>query len=311
MTEREDALDAYSRAVASAAERITPSVVNIAVRRGKERTMGSGFLFTANGYIITNSHVAGGADELTVTLDDGRQFAGELVGSDPYTDIAVVRVAADGLPAAALGDSAQLRPGHLAVAVGSPLGFQTTVTAGVISALGRSLRSESGRLIDGIIQTDAPLNPGNSGGPLVNGRGEVVGVNTAVIMPAQGLCFAIAINTAKFVAGRLIRDGRLRRAYLGVAGQEVRLRPEARKRLGLEQEGAILVVGLEADGPAAEAGVAEGDLITGFGGAPVPSVDELYRLLSEDRIGVGARLDLVRDGKRTTVVVKPREAPGD
>ncbi|TBR25473.1 trypsin-like serine protease [bacterium] len=303
-------LDAYSEAVASAAETVTPSVVHIEVRRRGARggALGSGFVFTANGYILTNSHVVHGADAVTVSLADGRRFPGELVGDDPHTDLAVVRVHADGLVPAALGDSAALRPGQLAVAIGSPLGFQTTVTAGVVSALGRSLRSESGRQIDGVIQTDAALNPGNSGGPLVDSRGRVVGVNTAVIAGTQGICFAVPVNTAKFVAGELIRDGRVRRAYLGLGGQDVRLAPLAARRMGLDQDRALLVTEVAPGTPADVAGFEPGDLVTSYGGEEVRGVDDLHRALTAAAVGRRTRVGVLRDGRRLELAVVPAEA---
>jgi S1-C subfamily serine protease len=313
-------LDAYSQAVIGAAERIKPSVVKIDVTRARggngarRRRMpdggsGSGFVFTPDGFIITNSHVVHGAERIEASLLDGRRESAVLVGDDPDTDLAVVRIDAPGLVAAALGDSNAVRPGQLVVAVGNPYGFQYTVTAGVVSALGRSLRSRSGRLIDDILQTDAPLNPGNSGGPLVTSRGEVVGVNTAVILPAQGICFAIAINTASFVAGRLIRDGRITRAYIGVAGQNVPLAPPLVRRLGLDIESGILVQGVESGGPAERAGVRAGDVIVALDARAVPGIDELHKLLTGERAGVAAALTVVRGEAKVDLAVVPHESP--
>jgi S1-C subfamily serine protease len=316
-------LDAYSAAVTAAAEKISPSVVNIEVRQGldgrsastagqpmERRGSGSGFVFTPDGFILTNSHVVHRATKLTVTLSDGRSFDASLIGEDPDTDLAVIRVNADGLRPAALGDSKSIRVGQLVVAVGNPYGFQCTVTAGVVSALGRSLRSQSGRLIDDVIQTDAALNPGNSGGPLVTSYGQVIGVNTAVILPAQGLCFATAINTAKHVAGLLIRNGKIRRGQIGVAGQNVVLHRRQVLLHNLAVAGGVLVVSLEANSPAQEAGLREGDVIVGYGNQPVASIDALHKLLTEDQVGTKVELTVLRGGEKTILNVVPQESAG-
>lgn len=301
-------LDAYSTTVSRVAEAVSPAVVKIDARKGERGDSGSGFVFTANGYILTNSHVVHGASALEVVLHDGRRFQAELVGDDPATDLAVVRVQADGLPVLQLGESKSLRPGQVAIAIGNPYGFSYSVTAGVVSALGRSLRSESGRLMDGIIQTDAALNPGNSGGPLVDSNGRVIGVNSAVILPAQGLCFAIPIDTAKFVAGRLIEHGRIRRGFLGLGGQNVAVPRGLARRLGVEAEAGVLVIAVEPDGPAAAGGVEEGDLVIGYEGSPVTTVDDLHRALTEEKIGRTARLTVVRERGAEDLVVTPRES---
>ncbi len=313
-------LDAYSRAVSGAAERVSPAVVNVAVTQvipnrrrpagrpeGEARGTGSGFVFTGDGFILTNSHVVQGAKRVEVTLSDGREFRADIVGEDPDTDLAVVRISAPGLEAACLGDSSLLRVGQLVIAVGNPYGFQCTVTAGVISALGRSLRSRSGRLIDNVIQTDAALNPGNSGGPLVNSHGEVVGVNTAIIYPAQGLCFAIAVNTAKFVAGRLIQYGRVKRSYIGAAGQDVSLNRKVMRHHGLSVGKGFLVTHTEPDSPAARAGLKEGDIIVALDGCPVEGVDDLHRMLTEDRIGVRSILTVIKRASKREVEIIPAE----
>ena len=305
-------VDAYSRAVTDAVERVAPSVVKIDVRATRRSPMevggsGSGFIFTPDGLILTNSHVVHGATSIDVTLADARRARADLVGDDPDTDLAVVRLAAPDLVPAKLGDSAALRPGQLVVAIGNPLGFQATVTAGVVSALGRSLRARSGRLMDNIIQTDAALNPGNSGGPLVNSRGEVVGVNTAVIMPAQGIAFAVAINTAKYVAGRLIRDGRIRRGYLGVAGQTVALHPRLARAYGLVAGSGVLVVSVEPNSPAQIAGFRERDIIVTLDGQPVAGVDDLHRLLSERPLGARLPVVVIRGSQRLELRVTPDE----
>lgn len=308
-------LDAYSRAVTGAAERVSPSVVNIDVHRRREgrpsrspleaHGSGSGFLFTPDGFILTNSHVVRGADGLTVTLYDGRRVDATLVGDDPDTDLAVVRVSAPGLSAVTFGDSHALRVGQLVVAIGNPYGFQCTVTAGVVSALGRSLRSTSGRLIDNVIQTDAALNPGNSGGPLVDSRGRVIGVNTAVIRLAQGICFAIGINTATFVASRLMKDGRITRGYLGIAGQDVPLRRRLVRFHELPAESGILVVSVEPGSPAERAGVVAGDVIIGFGDRPIDGIDGLHRLLIDTAVGGASALTVIRRTEKVELPIVP------
>jgi S1-C subfamily serine protease len=310
-----DLLDAYSRAVVAAVERVSPAVVRLEVtgdRRGPgggRGGSGSGFVFTPDGLILTNSHVVHGARHIEVTLQDGRHLPAVIVGDDPDTDLAVIRVTATDLPSAVLGDSARLRPGQVVIAIGNPLGFQATVTAGVLSALGRSLRSRSGRLMDNILQTDAALNPGNSGGPLVDSRGEVVGVNTAVILPAQGLCFAIPANTARWVASRLIQHGRIRRGYLGVGGQSVRLHRRSVAEHGLTAAGGVLVLSVERGSPAARAGLEEGDILVALGEQPLGGVDDLHRALTDHTIGRPATITLLRRGRRLQVEAVPAESP--
>jgi S1-C subfamily serine protease len=309
-----EALDAYSRTIVEVADRINPTVVNVEVlrlsdprgRRGSGH--GSGFVFTADGHLLTNSHVVHGADLVEISFPDGRQFPGELVGDDPETDLAVVRIPGSGHPSTPLGSSKALRVGQLVVAVGNPLGFQCTVTAGVVSALGRSMRSQSGRLIDDIIQTDAALNPGNSGGPLVNSKGQAIGVNTAVIQEAQGICFAVPIDTAKWVASSLLKEGRIRRGYLGIGGQRVALPLRVVKLHALLSESGIRVMAVEGESAAAQAGLQEGDILVSFNGKAVSGVDELHRLLTEEQVGKKATLGLLRGGKRLEVDVVPREA---
>ncbi len=309
-------LDAYSQAVVSAAERVAPAVVNIEARRGVQTRRGSrevggsgsGFLFTPDGFLLTNSHVVHAAESLRVTLADGRRIGATLVGDDPGTDLAVVRIDAPDLTAVELSDSQRLRVGQLVIAIGSPFGFQSSVTAGVVSALGRSLRSASGRLMDDIIQTDAALNPGNSGGPLVASNGRVVGVNTATILPAQGICFAIGINTAKFVAGRLIRDGRIRRSYLGVVGQTVQLQRNLARYHGLAQERGILVISVEPGSPAQTAGVRDRDILVELDGRSLTGTDDLQRLLTDVPIGSRAGLILVRGAEKLALDIYPEES---
>ena len=312
-----DLLDAYSQAVVGAVERVSPAVVNIEVRgqgtgagrRAERGGTGSGFIFTPDGFVLTNSHVVHGGRRIDLTLNDGRRLAADLVGDDPGTDLAVLRAQAPGLQAAPLGDSQSVRPGQIVIAIGNPYGFQCTVTAGIVSALGRSLRSGTGRLIDNIIQTDAALNPGNSGGPLVTSRGEVIGVNTAMILPAQGICFAIAVNTVKVIAGRLIKDGRIRRAYLGVGGQTAPLHRRLVRHYGLPSGSGVLVVSVEASSPADRAGLREGDVIIEYGGTPTPGIDDLQRLLIDLHVGVRTPITIVRGTERLMLDVEPRESP--
>jgi S1-C subfamily serine protease len=302
-------LDAYSSAVTQAVDRASAAVVHIEVR-GNDAPggSGSGFFISPDGYIVTNSHVVHGARELRVSLSDGRQLTADLIGEDPDSDLAVIRVSADDLTFLALADSAAVRPGQIAIAIGSPMGFQQTVTAGIVSGLGRSLRAQSGRLIDNIIQTDAALNPGNSGGPLVNARGEVIGVNTAIIRPAQGICFAIASNTARWVAGWLIKEGKLRRSFIGVGGQNVPLLRALVLRYRLETETGVLATTVEPGSPGHQAGLREGDIIIGFEGSPTPRVDALHKLLTADHIGRVSRLQVLRGVELKNLQVTPQES---
>jgi S1-C subfamily serine protease len=303
-------LDAYSQAVVHAAEAVGPSVVNIEVRRrdGQRAGSGSGFIITPDGFALTNSHVVHGAERIEVALPDGRRPDAHLVGDDPDTDLAVIRVYAPQLRPVKLGESNSMRVGQVAIAIGNPYGFQCTVTAGVVSALGRSFRASTGRLIDNIIQTDAALNPGNSGGPLVNSRGEIIGVNTAVILPAQGICFAIGIDTAKYVAGWLIKDGKIRRSYIGVGGQNVPVHRQLVRHYQLPAASGVLVIAVSADGPAARAGLREGDVIIEFNGQPVPSIDALHKLLTGDQIGIESHLGIIRGTERLTLSIIPAES---
>ena len=320
----DDIIDAYSRAVISAAEKVSPSVVYIEVqqpvrsRRGnaprmpqEARGSGSGFIFTPDGFILTNSHVVHGAKGIEVTVSDGHKHQADLIGDDMDTDLAVIRINAPNLVPAHLGEAQKIRVGQLVVAVGNPFGFQYSVTAGVVSALGRSLRGQSGRLMDDVIQTDAALNPGNSGGPLVNSRGEVIGVNTAMILPAQGISFATSIDTAKFVASRLIRDGKVSRSYIGLAGQNVPLPRRIVRYYNLAVESGILVVSFEGNSPARNAGLREGDIIIALDDHPTAGIDDLHKLLSEDHIGHKSSLVIIRGTEKLSLKVVPQESQSE
>jgi S1-C subfamily serine protease len=317
-------LDAYSAAVVGAVERVAPAVVKIDVisggprhsharrrrRRGRDEGSGSGFIFTPDGFIVTNSHVVHGAAHITVQLQDGRVLDAQVIGDDPHTDLAVVRVGGTGLETARFADSRTLRVGQVVVAIGNPYGFQCSVTTGVVSALGRALRARTGRLMDDLIQTDAALNPGNSGGPLANSRGEVVGVNTAMIMPAQGSCFAIGSRTAQFVAGRLIRDGRMTRGYLGVGAQPATLPRDVVRRHDLKAQAGAQVISVEPSGPATACGLEPGDIIVSFDGHAVEGIDDLHRRLDAESIDRPIALAWVRREDLRHGVVVPRLAEG-
>ena len=303
-------LDDYSRTIVGAVDRVTPSVVNIESRaNGSRGGSGSGFIIAPDGFILTNSHVVHGAGEIVVNLSDGRESRAQLVGDDPDTDLAVIRIDAAQLSHVRLANSETLRVGQIAIAIGNPLGFQASVTAGVISALGRSMHAQSGRLIDNIIQTDAALNPGNSGGPLANSAGEVIGVNTAVIRPAQGICFAIASNTAKFVAGWLIKEGRIRRGYIGVAGQTSPLHRRVARFYRLANESGAMVVSVEKGSPAEQSRIRPDDVIVAFNDEPIASVHDLHKKLVGDRIGTPCKLTVLRGTEQLTIYVTPAEMP--
>ena len=301
-------LDGYSRTISAVVNRVAPSVVNIRILSGaRGQGGGSGFVIARDGFILTNSHVVHGARELEVTLHDARVHRAQLIGTDPDTDLGVIRIDAPDLQHVRFANSAGIRVGQIAVAIGSPYGFQQTVTSGIVSALGRSMRAESGRLMDDIIQTDASLNPGNSGGPLVNSAGEVIGVNTAVILPAQGICFAIASNTAHLVAGWLIRDGRIRRSSIGVAGQNVPLHPRVVRFHKLETNQGVLVAEVENGSPGAIAGLRKGDIMVGFKGKPIATIDDLHKQLVADAIGVASPIMILRETEKLFFMVTPRE----
>jgi S1-C subfamily serine protease len=305
--------DAYSRAVIAAVAAVSPAVAHVRVERAKGARRardgsGSGFLITPDGYLVTNSHVASGANRIEVTLADGRMASAAIVGDDPDSDLAVLKVAADVLASCRFGATAEVRVGQIAIAIGSPYGFQHTVTAGIVSALGRSMRASTGRLLDNVLQTDASLNPGNSGGPLVNSRGEVIGVNTAVILPAQGICFAIAAATAERVAVALIRDGCVRRAWLGLGGQTQPMPRRVVRHFGLTIDSGVRVETLERGSPAADAGMKAGDIIVGIDGVPVPDVDALLRRLGVDAIARALPVMVVRGNRTHALIVTPRES---
>lgn len=315
-------LDTYSKTVSGVARQVSGAVVHLKVQKpenpqnrnrptpgnnGQNAGSGSGFVISTDGFVVTNSHVVNGASHIEATLPDGRSFQARMVGDDPATDIAVVKIDGDNLTSTRFGDSNQLQVGQIAIAIGNPFGFQYTVTAGVVSALGRTLRTQTGRLIDDVIQTDAALNPGNSGGPLVDSFGQVIGVNTAVILPAQGLCFAVASNLAKFIVGKLILEGRVRRGMLGIGAQVVPLPAKWLNALEIPTKGGIQVQGVETGGPADKAGLRTGDIIVQFEGKPVDSIDALHKVLDENSIGRNISLWVLRDGNLKSMTAVPTE----
>jgi S1-C subfamily serine protease len=302
-------LDAYSQSVASAVDRVGPAVCRVETRGASDRRggVGSGVVLSPDGLVVTNSHVVSRAATVRLAIPDGRALAGRVLGADPDTDLAVIRAEGDGLAAATLGDSRALRRGQIAVAIGNPLGLEWTVTAGVVSALGRSLRAETGRLIDDVIQTDAALNPGNSGGPLVSSAGEVIGINTAVIMGASGIAFAVASSTASFVLGEILRHGRVRRAFIGISADTVQIPRRFALRAGISAGTGVLVTSLEPGGPAARAGLAANDIVVSLGGVPVLNAGDLVRLLNAERIGRAVRIEALRAGERVSLEATPIE----
>ena len=309
MGEEADSLDAYSAAVVNVVQKLGPAVVSIQVGDARGRGAGSGFAIAPDGYILTNSHVVSRSRQLRVRVTTGDELTAELVGADPATDLAVVRIAGGDIPWAELGDSSGIRVGQLVVAIGNPLGFESSVTAGVVSGTGRSLRSEGGRLIENVIQTDAALNPGNSGGPLANWRAEVIGINTAVYMPAQGISMAVPSNTARWVVAKLIKDGRVTRGFLGIAANSRPLPVAFVRRKGLSAASGVEVLGVESGSPAQRAGLREGDIILEIDGAPIPDVDALHRLLSDEAVGEAMSVRLIRRGEIETVELTPGAAP--
>jgi S1-C subfamily serine protease len=314
-TKEDDLLDAYSRAVVGVVDRVGPAVVSLSVRTGgrsgSREGSGSGVLFTPDGYLLTNAHVGRGASRLRVTLTGGEEYEADLCGSDVPTDLAVVRVKGEGLPYAEFGDSDLLRVGQLVIAIGNPLGFSSTVSAGVVSALGRAMRAQNGRLMENMIQSDVALNPGNSGGPLVDSGGRVIGINTAMIFGAQGLSFSIPINTAAWVLGHLMTSGRVRRSFLGIVGQNRPIPRALARRLRLEQESGVEVMRAERDAPAARAGLRPGDIVLAVDGNPVHSVDDIHRLLSRWPVGQAVRVAVLRGLESLELHPVPAEAPGE
>jgi len=304
-----EALDAFSQVVVQVAEKLRPAVVNLRSKRGRGEGAGSGILFTPDGFLLTNHHVVQGGDSVRIRLNDGSESEGRVVGADPWTDLAVVQANSSGLPYAAFGDSANLRVGQLVVAIGSPYGFESTVTAGVVSALGRTLRSITGHLVDNVIQTDAALNPGNSGGPLVDSRGRVIGINTAIIQPAQGICFAIPINMAKHILPQLLQHGRVVRGYLGIHGRSVPIPKHLLRRFNLSLATGIEVLSVEREGPADQAGVSEGDIIVMLAEHPTASIDDLHKLLVQLPVGVPAPIVMLREDRRLERWVVPDDYP--
>lgn len=315
-------LDTYSRTVSSVARQVSAAVVHLKVQKpdhpqnrqranpngnGQNSGSGSGFIISTDGFVVTNSHVVNGASQIEASLPDGRSFFARTIGDDPATDIAVVKIDADNLTPTRFGDSTQLQVGQIAIAIGNPFGFQYSVTAGVVSALGRTLRTQNGRLIDDVIQTDAALNPGNSGGPLVDSFGQVIGVNTAVILPGQGLCFAVASNLAKYVVGKLILEGRVRRGMLGIGAQAVPLPAKWLNALEVPTKGGIQIQSVEPSGPAAIAGLRSGDVIVQFEGKPVDTIDLLHKALDENSIGRSINLWILRDGALKSILATPAE----
>jgi S1-C subfamily serine protease len=307
--EEGEALDAFSRVVVRVAERLRPAVVNLRGQRRRGEASGSGILFTPDGFLLTNHHVVQGNERVRIRLQDGGEVEGRVVGADPWTDLAVVQAGASGLPFASFGDSAALRVGQLVVAIGSPYGFESTVTAGVISALGRTLRSITGHLVDNVIQTDAALNPGNSGGPLVDSRAQVIGINTAIIQPAQGICFAIPINMAKHILPQLLQHGRVTRGYLGIHGRAVPIPRAIARRFELVQNQGVEILSVEADGPADQAGILEEDIIVSLAEKPTTSIDDLHKLLLQLPVGVPSPVVILRGDRRLERWVVPDDYP--